>query len=118
VLKQAHTVEFVTQAEAEPGAENFDVIRAAQFLMNARARNEAMNLMDAGDYTRAGAVVRGALYATQVAFEPFEGLPEMPSIVQERASLEEAVSSLKDRFQDKLSRKKLAYAAYSRRSGK
>jgi len=118
VLKHAHTVEFVTQAEAEPGAENFDVIKAAQFLMNARARNEAMNLMDAGDYTRAGAVVRGALYATQVAFEPFEGLPEMPSIVQERASLEEAVSSLKDRFQDKLSRKKLAYAAYSRRSGK
>jgi hypothetical protein len=36
----------------------------------------------------------------------------------EMAALEETSRSLGDRLKDKLSRKKLAYAAYSRRSGK
>jgi hypothetical protein len=40
VLKQAHTVEFASQVENIPV--NDGVIKAVQFLMNARARNEAM----------------------------------------------------------------------------
>ena len=46
VLKQAHTVEFATLAEVERSAVNDEVIKTVQFLMNARARNEAMRRMD------------------------------------------------------------------------
>src|SRR5678815_618417 len=49
VLKQAHTVEFTTRAEIERREMNDEVIKAVQLLMNARARNEAMKRMDAGD---------------------------------------------------------------------
>src|SRR6185503_910450 len=49
VLKQAHTVEFATQTEVERSPVNDDVMKTVQFLMNARARNEAMKRMDLGD---------------------------------------------------------------------
>jgi len=38
--------------------------------------------------------------------------------MEECAALQETASSLKDRLKDKMSRKKLAYGAYSRQSGK
>ncbi len=83
--------------------------------MNARARNEAMNRMDQGDYSGAELILGSAMGATRVACASFAS---MPSVMQEYASLEETAKSLKDRLKDKMSRKKLAYAAYSRRSGK
>jgi Ca-activated chloride channel family protein len=46
VLKQAHTVEFTTRSEIERSEMNEEVIKAVQFLMNARARNEAMRRLD------------------------------------------------------------------------
>lgn len=115
VLKQAHTVEFATGPELESSPLNDDVVRAVQFLMNARARNEAMSLMDRGDYSGAERILGEALSGTRVACASFA---LSPSVMQECASLEETAKSLKDRLQDKLSRKKLAYASYSRRSGK
>jgi hypothetical protein len=39
-------------------------------------------------------------------------------MAEEMASLQETATSLKDRLKDKMSRKKMAYAAYNRRSGK
>jgi hypothetical protein len=42
----------------------------------------------------------------------------MPAVMEEMASLEETSRSLTDRLKDKMSRKKLAYQAYSRRTGK
>ncbi len=115
VLKQAHTVEFASQRVVENDQVNDEVIKAVQFLMNARARNEAMKRMDAGDYAGAEAVLGSALSNTQVACASFAA---MPAVMEECASLQETASSLKDRLKDKMSRKKLAYAAYTRKTGK
>ncbi len=115
VLKQAHTVEFAPRSEVESMPVSHEVVKAAQFLINARARNEAMNRMDQGDYSAAELMLGSALFATRSACASFES---MPSVMQEVASLEESAKSLKDRLKHKMSRKKLAYAAYSRRSGK
>ena len=113
VLKQAHTVEFATQTEVERSKVNYDVSQTVQFLMNARARNEAMKRMDRGDYAGAQVVIGDALWATQSL-----DTANAPEVMEESASLEELRSSLFDRLKDKMSRKKMAYAAYSRRSGK
>jgi Ca-activated chloride channel family protein len=113
VLKQAHTVEFAGQTEVERIPVNDDVMKTVQFLMNARARNEAMKRMDLGDYAGAGVILGSALGATQSL--PCSAAPE---VMEETAALAELRSSLTDRLKDKMSRKKLAYAAYSRRTGK
>ena len=115
VLKQAYTVEFASPAIVENCAVNEEVIKAVQFLMNARARNEAMTRMDAGDYAGAEVVLGSALSATQAACKSFAA---MPAVMEELASLQETAMSLKDRLKDKMSRKKLAYAAYTRKTGK
>jgi len=63
VLRQAQTVEFATKDEVEALPINYEVVKASQFLMNARARNEAMRLIDVGQFTEAGVVLgagRGA----------------------------------------------------------
>jgi Ca-activated chloride channel family protein len=113
VLKQAHTIEFATQTEVERSPVNDDVIKTVRFLMNARARNEAMKRMDLGDYAGAQVVLGSAMGATQAL--PCSAAPE---VMEETAALAELRSSLTDRLKDKMSRKKLAYAAYSRRTGK
>jgi Ca-activated chloride channel family protein len=113
VLKQAHTVEFASHTENSPV--NEEVIKAVQFLMNARARNEAMKRMDQGDYAGAEAVLGSALSATRAACADFAA---MPAVMEECASLQDTASSLKDRLKDKMSRKKLAYQAYTRQTGK
>src|ERR1041384_8014950 len=107
VLKQAHTVEFTTLSEAERSDVNDEVIKTVQFLMNARARNEAMKRMDRGDYAGAEAVIGAAWGATQAL-----ACAAAPEVMEETAALAEMRSSLSDRLKDKLSRKKLAYAAY------
>jgi hypothetical protein len=91
------------------------VIKAVQFLMNARARNEAMKLLDQGDYDGAQHIIGSSLADTRAACA---GFASAPAVMEECASLEEASRSLTDRLKDKMSRKKLAYAAYSRRTGK
>ena len=111
VLKQAHTVEFTNSAKL--GEMNEEVIKAVQFLMNARARNEAMKRLDQGDYAGAEFVIGSALSATKGL-----GLASAPGMMEEMASLQETASSLKDRLKDKMSRKKLAYTAYTRQTGK
>jgi Ca-activated chloride channel family protein len=113
VLKQAHTVEFTTRSEIDRSEMNHEVIKTVQFLMNARARNEAMQRLDRGDYAGAESLIGSALSATQAL-----GIAAAPGMTEEMASLQETASSLKDRLNDKMSRKKLAYAAYSRRTGK
>ena len=115
VLKQAHTVEFAKRAEVEGSPTNEEVIKAVQFLMNARARNEAMKRLDQGDYEGAQVILGSAVSATRVACASFAS---MPAVMEEVAALEETSKSLMDRLQDKMSRKKLAYSAYGRRTGK
>ena len=113
VLKQAHTVEFASATVVENSPVNDEVIKAVQFLMNARARNEAMKRMDAGDYAGAEVVLGTALSRTELACASFAA---MPAVMEECASLQDTARSLKDRLKDKMSRKKLAYAAYTRQT--
>jgi Ca-activated chloride channel family protein len=115
VLKQAHTVEFSSRAEVDSSPVHHEVIKTVQFLMNARARNEAMKRMDQGDYVGAQVVLGNAVEMTRGACATFAS---MPAVMEEMASLEETSRSLTDRLKDKMSRKKLAYQAYSRRTGK
>jgi Ca-activated chloride channel family protein len=115
VLKQAHTVEFASRAEVDSSPVHHEVIKTVQFLMNARARNEAMKRMDQGDYVGAQVVLGNAVEMTRGACATFAS---MPAVMEEMASLEETSRSLTDRLKDKMSRKKLAYQAYSRRTGK
>jgi len=63
----------------------------------------------------AEALLGTALSATRVACASFAA---MPAVMEECASLQETASSLKDRLKDKMSRKKLAYRAYTRQTGK
>ena len=112
VVKSAFTVEFVEANDDLPI--NNEVVKAVQFLMNARARREAMQRIDAGDFVGAQVLLGQSIEATQAVCAPFGGT----DVVEECASLEEVAKFLEDRNQDKMSRKKLAYAAYSRRTGK
>ena len=113
VAKSAFDVQFVETNEDLPI--NHDVVKAVQFLMNARARREAMERIDAGDFAGARSVIGQSIAETQVACAPFASMQE---VLDECASLEDIAASLHDRAQDLMSRKKLAYAAYSRRTGK
>ena len=115
VLKQAHTVEFATRAELERSEMNEEVIKTVQFLMNARARNEAMKRMDRGDYAGAEVIIGSAVAQTQALCASF---PAASAVMEEMASLQDTATSLKDRLKDKMSRKKMAYAAYNRRTSK
>ncbi len=115
VVKANHSVEFVDSVRLEGLPENYEVTKAVQFLMNARARREAMERLDIGDFTAARTILRGAMIDTGQALA---AVGSSPSVLEELASLEEAALSLKDRVKDKLNRKKLAYAAYSRRTSK
>jgi Ca-activated chloride channel homolog len=114
-FKCNHNVEFVDASAWDDLAVNNEVVKAVQFLMNARARREAMADIDAGDYTAAVRVLGKSIAETQVACAAFL---DADAVAEECASLEEVKMSLMDRFNDKLSRKKLAYGAYSRRSGR
>ena len=115
VLKQAHTIDFANRAEIDRSEMNEEVIKAVQFLMNARARNEAMKRMDRGDYAGAEMVIGSALGQTEALSAR---CAPGAAMMEEMASLQETAMSLKDRLKDKMSRKKLAYAAYSRQTGK
>jgi Ca-activated chloride channel family protein len=113
VVKSAFSVEFVESNEDL--AVNHEVVKAVQFLMNARARREAMDRIDRGDFAGAQVVLGQSIAATQAVCAPFAS---MEAVVEECASLEEVAKFLDNRNQDGMSRKKLAYAAYSRRTGK
>ena len=114
VLKQAHTVEFATRAEVERSEMNEEVIKAVRLLMNARARNEAMKRMDRGDYDGAQVIIGSALSQTQALSA---NLAPAAAMMDEMASLQDTAKSLADRLKDKMSRKKLAYAAHHRQRG-
>jgi Ca-activated chloride channel family protein len=113
VVKSAFSVEFVDSNDDL--AVNPEVVKAVQFLMNARARREAMDRIDQGDFAAARVLIGQSIAATQVACAPFASMDE---VIEECAALEEVAQSLDDRNQDRMSRKKLAYGAYSRRTGK
>ena len=94
---------------------NHEVTAAVQFLVNARARREAMQYMDAGNYAQAQQVVQAAYSATMVACAP---MASSANVQDELASLNEVAASLQTRGDDKMSRKRLLYQAVQRATGR
>lgn len=115
VVKAVHEIEFASKYEVEALPINYDVVKAVQFLMNARAKREAMNRLDMGDFSGAQHILGESLRQTQIACAP---VMSSADVLEECEALRGTTSSLKDRLQDRMSRKKLAYQAYSRRTGR
>ena len=108
-------LEFANEAVFNALPVNHEVVKATQLLMNARARREAMNFMDAGNYTQAQDVVLAARSATMVAYA---AMPASAEVQQELASLDVVAASLNNRGADKSSRKQLLYQAVQRVTGR
>ena len=115
VARQAFEVEFASEQAVELLPVNHEVAKAVQLLMNARARAEAVKLMDTGDYAGSQRVLRHAQLSSQAAFAPMR---ECADVQAEMATFEEYDQSLTDRSSDKMSRKRLLYDSVSRRQSR
>jgi len=113
-LQATFEPEFAAKEIVEDLARNYDVVRAAKLLMNARARREAIDRMDAGEYDvalRSVAAAASSLQSLRMEAPSFELDREMEDLM----SLKE---SLQDRGQDAMSRKRMAYSRESTRKGR
>ena len=117
VVKLSFEAEYAPEAEVNALPPNDDVTRAVQFLMNARARREAIRHMDRGDIGSARASLRQASRGTMACASQAPPA-SAPLYRAETAELEELEHALEDRAQDKMSRKKLAFQDYFRRNSK
>jgi len=115
VVRQVHEIEFASKYEVEALPINYDVVKAVQFLMNARAKREAMNRIDSGDYSGAQHILGESLRQTELACAD---VMSSADVQEECTSLSATQKSLMDRLQDRMSRKRLAYQSYSRRTSK
>jgi Ca-activated chloride channel family protein len=115
VVKQVHEIEFASKYEVEALPINYEVVKSVQFLMNARAKREAMNRIDRGDYSGAQHILGESLRQTQAACAP---VMSSADVMEECQALSATEKSLMDRLQDKMSRKRLAYQSYSRRTSR
>jgi Ca-activated chloride channel family protein len=112
VVKQVFEVEFAAEQAVERLPINHEVARAVQLLMNARARAEAVRLMDSGDFAGTQRVL-GQAAATSRAV--FAAMPASREAQEEMGRFAEYDDSLGDRSSDKMSRKRLLYDLVSRR---
>lgn len=117
VLRENFNVEFVEASESDRLETNYEVAKALQLLMNARARKEAMQHLDAGDYAASQQVLASARRATNAVHDSMPAFIR-PAFAEENASLVELESSLDSRGEDKMSRKKMMYQSYQRGRGK
>lgn len=115
VAKQVFEVEFASEQAVELLPVNHEVAKAVQMLMNARARAEAVRLMDTGDFAGSQQVLRHARVSSAVAFAPMENSRD---VQEEMAAFYEYDESLTDRSSDKMSRKRLMYDSVSRRNSR
>ncbi|MDT4954217.1 MAG: Ca-activated chloride channel [Acidobacteriota bacterium] len=112
VVKQVLEVEYVSEQVFGSLPVNHEIAKAVQMLMNARARAEAVRLMDSGDYVGSRNVIRDTILCSDLSFAPMATSPE---VREEMDMLLEYESSLGDRSSDKMSRKRLMYDSVSRR---
>jgi Ca-activated chloride channel homolog len=117
VLRLSFEAEYASESVVNELPSNHDVTRAVQFLMNARARREAIRHMDTGNYGQAQAVLAQASHATMTLGQRAPAACA-PAYAAEHAQLDELEKSLRDRGQDKMNRKRLAYQSYLQREGK
>lgn len=115
VAKQVFEVEFASERAVELLPVNHDVAKAVRMLMNARARAEAVRLMDTGDFAGSQSVLLQARLSSQAAFAP---MASSPDVQEEMATFAEYDQSLTDRASDKMSRKRLIYDSLLRRQSR
>jgi Ca-activated chloride channel family protein len=115
VIRQSVEVEFAEASKVKELAVNEEVEKVVRLLMNARARREATAHMDRGDYMMARQVVASAIHTSQPLFSRMAASPE---IREEEQQLKELESSLNNRGEDKMTRKRLVYEAYRRSNSK
>jgi Ca-activated chloride channel family protein len=117
VVKLAFELQCAPEAEVNALPVNEEAARAVLFLMNARARREAIRHMDAGDFGSARASLQGARQATMARanYAPAAAAPEYH---KECADLDEVEAALVNPREATMSRKRLAYQDYFRRFGK
>src|SRR5262249_32273277 len=106
---------FDTAKVVKALAQNPEVIKAAQLLINARARREAMAQMDAGDFLASRATVMAAAAASEISFCAFDF---GASFKDELDDLKEVAENLQDPSQNAMSRKRMAYRRESLRKGR
>jgi Ca-activated chloride channel family protein len=115
VIKQNLEVEFASAEEVEQLAVNHEVAKAVRLLMNARARAEAIRLMDAGDFAGSQQVIHASRVASMQAFAP---MAQSAEVQEEMRVMDEYHSSLSNRGEDKMSRKRMLYDLVARRQTK
>lgn len=112
VLKQSFEIEFAPEQAVSSLPENFEVAKAVQILMNAKARAEAVRRMDLGDFAGSRQVLSEARAMTVQACA---AMPASAQVQEELELFEEYDRSLSERSSDKMSRKRLMYDQISRR---
>lgn len=110
VLNQSVTVEYAYKEEAERGGSDPRVVTAVQTLMAARARREAMNHVDRGDFAAARAVVAGTAKLMEAA-APYMLAEDAR---EEMAMLHDLSEELDSRRDIGMTRKKMSYQSYQR----
>ncbi|HEY0004858.1 MAG TPA: VWA domain-containing protein [Pyrinomonadaceae bacterium] len=115
VVKQTLEVEFDEESAVEALPVNHEVARALQLLMNARARREAVQHMDAGDYDLAAEVVGSSLRASQMLFS---AMPASEQADQEISMLTDLSESISNPSESSRNRKRLSFQDYFRRYSK
>lgn len=115
VSKEGFEIEFAPVEEVERLAVNHEVAKAVRLLMNARARAEAIQRMDAGDFAGSRQVMQAARAAT---CSVFAAMPQSSEVREELNLIDEYDESLADRSADKMSRKRLLYDLVSRRQSR
>lgn len=94
--------------------ENMDVANAVQMLMNARAREEAIRLMDSRNYAAAQQHLAHTTAASQVLFS----VAPSAALSREIQDLQSLTEGLLDRDNDRMARKQMAYGSASMKRGK
>lgn len=112
VVKHVLEIEFEREEAVERLPVNHEVTKAVQMLMNARARQEAMRRMDAGDYVGSQRVIKESYAASAMAFAPIEASPD---VQEEMSLLREYDEEMLDPSTAKMNRKRLMYDMFSRR---
>ena len=115
VLKQTFEAEFAEAGEVGGLPKNPEVEKAVLLLMNARARREAVALMDRGDYAAAAGMIEDARAATVALCA---SMPDDADAAYESEELRSLTDSLRDRGSDRMSRKILHYSADLLRTGR
>lgn len=109
LVREAASPETIAQLPVDA-----NVTEAVRLLMNARARKEAIEHMDGGDFAMAEVVLKMVATASQDAYAKSPS----PAMQAELEDLQEMRSMFEQRENDAMTRKRMAYSREARRKGR